>query len=140
MSTKTTIQYHDGELARFHLYSECFDEPIEFLYLEFLGVPFEVQSSVGLSGAGLGSLTLRIPVKWAPDLSLGFQKAMVEGFVPLEVRNRACEVFEDDSAARTWLIARHIVFGGKSAIDLCMEGRADVVLNELQIIDGESWA
>lgn len=140
MSTKNTIQHYDEDAARFHLYSECFDEPVEFVYLELGGVPFEVESSSSFSGNGLGRVAVRIPVKWAPDLIVGFQKALVEAFVPLEVRNRAREVFEDDGAARVWLVAKPIVFGGKSAVDLCMEGRADVVLNELGIIDGESWA
>ncbi len=140
MSTKITLQYHAQEDAGFHLYSECLDEPIEYVYLELSGIPFEAEASTALSGNGPSRVAVRIPVKWAPDLILGFQKAMVETFVPIKVRNRAREVFEDDDAARAWLIAKPFGVGGKSAVELCMEGNADVVLNEIDFNDGRSWA
>jgi len=73
---------------------------------------------------------VRISVKWAPDLITGFQKSIVEAFVPLEVRNRAREVFNSDKAARAWLIAKPIVIGDKTAVELCREGHADAVLYE----------
>jgi hypothetical protein len=92
MSTKITIQYHDEDVARFHLYYECFDEPIEFVYLELGGIPFEAESSSYLSDSGPSQVAVRIPVKWAHALIVGFQKAMVEAYVPIEVRNRAREV------------------------------------------------
>ena len=140
MSTKITLQYHDEEDGRFNLQYDCVDEPVEFVYLELGGIPFAAESSNFLSGDDRSNLTVRIPVKWAPDLIVGLQKALVEAFVSIEVRNRAREVFEDDEAARAWLIAKPFVFGGKSAVELCMEGKADVVLNEIDFIDGESWA
>jgi len=140
MSTKVPIQIHQDEDASFHLYYECFDDPIEFVYLELDGVPFEIESSACLSGKGPSHLRVRIPAKWAPDLIVGFQKGLVEAFVPIGVRSRAREVFEDEDRARAWLIARPIVFGGKSAVELCMEGKVDVVMYELGIIDGECWA
>jgi hypothetical protein len=139
MSTKNSIQFHDEEHARFHLYSECFD-PIEFVYLELEGVQFEAQSSIGLSGTGLSSVTVRLPVRWATDAILGFQKAALEAFVPIDVRNRARQVFKKDDAARTWLLSNLPAFGGRSAVDLCIEGDAEVVMIELGIIDGECWA
>lgn len=140
MSTKITIQHHDGDDARFYLYYECFDKPVEFIYLELGGVPFAAESSSFLSGDNRSNLTGWIPLKWVPDLIIGFQKALVKAFVPLEVRNRAREVFDGEDAATAWLITKPIVFGGKSAVELCMEGKADVVLNELGIIDGGNWA
>lgn len=140
MSTKITIQYHDEEGARFSLYRECFDEPIEFIYLELGGVPFEAESSSDLCGKGRSHLTVRVPVKWAAELIIGFQKAQVEAFVPIEVRNRARDVFDSEEAATSWLFAKPIVFGGKSAVELCRDGRADLVLYELGIIEGECWA
>ncbi len=140
MSTRITIQHRDDGTARFHLYSECLDDPIEFVYLEFSGVPFEAESSLGLSGTGPGSLAVQIPVKWAPDLIVGLQKALVEAFVPPEVRNRARKVFENEDRARAWLIAKPIIFGGKSAVELCRDGKADHVLYELGVIEGEHWA
>jgi len=140
MSTRITIHHRDDGTARFHLYAECLDDPIEFLYLECSGVPFEAESSLELSGTGPGSLAVQIPVKWTQDLIVGFQKALVEAFVPREVRDRACKVFEDEDAARTWLIAKPIIFGGKSAVELCRDGKADHVLYELGVIEGENWA
>ena len=140
MSTKTTIHHHNDDSGRFRLYSECMDDPIDFIYLECDGAAFEAQSSVALSGIGKGSLTIRIAAKWAPHLIVGLQKAMVEAFIPSDIRNMARKVFENDDRARAWLIAKPIVFGGKSAIDLCIEGRADLVLNELGVIEGECWA
>jgi hypothetical protein len=136
MSTKNSIQFHDEEHARFHLYFECFDDPIEFVYLEFEGVQFEAQSSIGLSGTGLSSVTVRLPVRWATDAILGFQKAAIEAFVPIDVRNRAREVFKKDDAARAWLLSKLPAFGGRSAVDLCIEGEAEVFMIELGIIDG----
>jgi hypothetical protein len=140
MSTKNSIQYHDEEHARFHLYSECFDDPMEFVYLELEGVQFEALSSIGLSGTCLSSVIVRLPVRWATDLIGGFQKAVVEAFVSVDVRNRAREVFEKDDAALAWLLTKLVAFGGKAAIDLCMEGDAEVVMFELGIIDGERRA
>lgn len=140
MSTKITIQYLSEEDARFHLYYECFDDPIEFVYLEFNGVPFEVESSAYLSGNGPSHVGVRIPAKWAPDLIEGFQKALVEAFVPIEVRNRAREVLGNEDRARAWLIAKPIVTGGKTAVELCREGKADIVMYQLGIIEGECWA
>jgi hypothetical protein len=140
MGTKATIQYHDEGNARFNLCYECFDEPIEFVFLELGGVPFAAESSSYLSEDNHSNLTVRIPVKWAPYLIVGFQKALVEAFVPLEVRNRAREVFEGEGRAQAWLIAKPVAFGGKSAVELCSEGRVDVVMNELGTIEGEGWA
>ena len=140
MSTKVPIQDHKDKGASFRLYYECFDEPIEFVYLEFGGVPFEVESSVYLSGNGTSHVGVRVPVKWASDLVTGFQKAQVEAFVPLEVRNRAREVFDTEEAATAWLIAKSIALGGKSAIQLCREGNAELVMHELGIIGGERRA
>lgn len=140
MSTKSTIQYRDEEDTRFNLYYECFDEPVEFVYLELGGVPFAAESSGYLSGDNHSNLTVRIPVKWAPDLIVGFQKAMVEAFVPIEVRNRAHHVFKSQEAATAWLITKPILIGGKTAIELCREGKADAVLYELGIIEGDHWA
>ena len=140
MSTKNSIQYHEEEDARFHLYSECFDDPIEFIYLELDGIEFEAESSTCLSGTGLSTVRVRIPAKWSRVLVGAFQKALLEAFVPIAVRNRAREVLESDDAARAWLLAKLLAFGGKSAVDLCMEGDAEVVMIELGIIDGECWA
>lgn len=140
MSTKITIQYLNEGDARLSLYYECLDDPIEFIYLELDGVPFEAESSIYLSGTGPSHVAVRVPVKWAAELIIGFQKAQVEAFVPIEVRNRAREVFDSEDAATAWLIAKPILIGEKSAVELCREGKADVVLYQLGIIEGEFWA
>lgn len=71
MSTKMSLKHHSEEGgAGFHLYRECFDSDDEFVYLEISGVPFEVASSIALSGNGPGSATIRLPDGWARKLGL----------------------------------------------------------------------
>jgi hypothetical protein len=71
MSTKSSLRYHSEEGgAGFNLYRECFDFDDEFVYLEVHGVPFETSSSIGLSGNGPGSVTIRLPDDWARKLGL----------------------------------------------------------------------
>ncbi len=72
MSTKVTLKYERDETAGgcFHLYRECFDFDEEFVYLEFVGVPFEAASSIDLSDKGPTRISIRIPDAWARKLGL----------------------------------------------------------------------
>lgn len=70
MSTKSTIRHETdkGNQQRFHLYNEVFDE--ENVYLELQGFQFESSTSVELSGSGVPSLTVKLPLAWAEKLGL----------------------------------------------------------------------
>jgi hypothetical protein len=70
MSTKRSIKFeHDRTTGqRFHLYEEVL-EPDQ-IYLEVIGVPFEVASSVELSGTGPNRVVIRLPEAWARKLGL----------------------------------------------------------------------
>jgi hypothetical protein len=70
MSTKSTIRYEDDKASQqgFHLYDDIFDE--DNVYLELLGFQFESSTSVGLSGGGVPSLTVKLPRAWAQKLGL----------------------------------------------------------------------
>jgi hypothetical protein len=70
MSTKSTIKLETdkGSQRGFHLYGDVFDE--ENVYLELQGFQFESSTSVGLSGNGVPSLTVKLPLAWAEKLGL----------------------------------------------------------------------
>lgn len=72
VSTKTSIKYHKEEGTQggwFHLYNEIFDE--DYVYLEFGDAPFQATSCAHLdTGAGPGSVAVRIPNDWARRLGL----------------------------------------------------------------------
>ena len=70
MSTKKSIKWeHDQATGqRFHLYEEVFVP--DQVYLEVIGVPFEVASSVELSGSGPNRVVIRLPEAWARKLGL----------------------------------------------------------------------
>jgi hypothetical protein len=70
MSTKGTLnhEYDQATGQGFHLYEEVFEPG--HVYLEVTGVPFEVASSVELSGTGTNRVVIRLPEAWARKLGL----------------------------------------------------------------------
>ena len=70
MSTRGSIKFeHDQATGQgFHLYEELFESG--HVYLEITGVPFEVASSVDLSGTGPNQVVIRLPEAWARKLGL----------------------------------------------------------------------
>jgi hypothetical protein len=70
MSTRSTLKYEHDEATgqQAHLYQDIFDE--DAVCLELAGFPFEVASSVELSGNGPARITVRIPHTWARKLGL----------------------------------------------------------------------
>ena len=70
MSTKVSLKCETDDAGgqTVHLYREVFDD--DHVYLELTGFPFEVSSSVELSGRGPARLTVRLSHEWAGKLGL----------------------------------------------------------------------
>ena len=70
MSTRSSLKFETDESTgqTIHLYEEAFDA--EHVYLELKGFPFEVSSSLELSGQGPGRVAIRLPQEWAKKLGL----------------------------------------------------------------------
>ena len=70
MSTRASLKYEADETTgqTVHLYEDVFDD--DHVYLEVMGFPFEVSSSIELSGQGPGRVAIRLPHEWARKLGL----------------------------------------------------------------------